>query len=146
MGFHNRAVDQIKAIARFRGQPIENPLPNTASRPAIEAIVSRRVRPVPFGQVSPRHPCAQHVKYRIYDPAIVGARALASFRHQWLQKSPIRIAQIKSHDPPPSTVNHDRLCFSRNYVGTDPRACLQLSRIIAAANCTPARKFMASLS
>jgi hypothetical protein len=26
------------------------------------------------------------------------------------------------------------------------RACLQLSRIIAAANCTPARKFLASLS
>jgi hypothetical protein len=28
----------------------------------------------------------------------------------------------------------------------DARACLQLSRIIAAANCTPARKFLASLS
>jgi hypothetical protein len=26
------------------------------------------------------------------------------------------------------------------------RACVQLSRIIAAANCTPARKFLASLS
>jgi hypothetical protein len=31
-------------------------------------------------------------------------------------------------------------------IGTQTRACLQLSRIIAAANCTPARKFLASLS
>jgi hypothetical protein len=31
-------------------------------------------------------------------------------------------------------------------VGGGTRACVQLSRIIAAANCTPARKFLASLS
>ena len=29
--------------------------------------------------------------------------------------------QIKSHDPPPITVNHDHYDFSRRYVGTDPR-------------------------
>ena len=27
-----------------------------------------------------------------------------------------------------------------------PRACIQLRRIVTAANCTPARKFLASLS
>jgi len=120
MGFHYRTVDQIKTVARFRGQPIENPLPDATSSPAVEAIVSCRVRSIPFGQVSPRHPCAQHVKYRVHNPAIVCARALSSLRHQWLQKSPVLVAQIKSHDPPPVTVNHDPSAFSRNYVGTDP--------------------------
>jgi hypothetical protein len=122
MGFHNCAVDQIKAVARFRGQPIENPLPDAASRSTVEAVVSHCVRSIPFGQISPRHPCPQHVKYRFNDPAIVGARALSSFRHQWLQKSPILIAQIKSHDPPPLTVNHDHSGFSRNYVATYPNS------------------------
>ena len=122
MGFHNRAIDQIKAVARFRCQSIENPLPDTAPRPTIEAIVSRCVRPIPFGQISPRHPRAQHVKYRVHNPTIVGARALSSFRHQRLQKSPFLIAQIKSHDPPPLTVNHDYCDFSRNYLSTDPNS------------------------
>jgi hypothetical protein len=35
--------------------------------------------------------------------------------------SPVVIAQIKSHDPPPATVNHVQCDFSRFYVGTDPR-------------------------
>jgi len=120
MGFHYRTVDQIKAIARFRGQLIKNSLPDAASRPAVEAVISRRVRPVPFGQVSPRHSCAQHVKYRVHNSSIIGTRSLSSLRHQWLQKSPVLVAQIKSHDPPPVTVNHDPSAFSRNYVGTDP--------------------------
>jgi tripartite-type tricarboxylate transporter receptor subunit TctC len=34
--------------------------------------------------------------------------------------SPVVIAQIKSHDPPPATVNHVQCDFSRFYVGTDP--------------------------
>ncbi|MGO8866395.1 MAG: hypothetical protein ACLQME_07840, partial [Alphaproteobacteria bacterium] len=41
-------------------------------------------------------------------------------RHQRLEKSPLLIAQIKSHDPPPTTVNHNPVSFSSNYVGTDP--------------------------
>jgi hypothetical protein len=34
----------------------------------------------------------------------------------------------------------------QSYIAKPFRACVQLSRIIAAANCTPARKFLASLS
>lgn len=37
------------------------------------------------------------------------------------RKSPFLVAQIKSHDPPPSMVNHVQTSFSSNYVGTDPR-------------------------
>ena len=120
MGFHDRAVDQIQTVARFRCQRVKNPLPDATSRPTIEAIVSRCVGPIAFRQIAPRHPRAQHVKYRVHDLAIISASALSSFRHQRLQKSPFVIAQIKSHDPPPTTVNHDHFDFSRNYVGTDP--------------------------
>ena len=122
MGFYDRAVDQIQTVARFRCQSVENPLPDAASRPTIEAIVSRRVRPIAFRKIAPRHPSAQHVKYRVHDPSIVNACAHSTFRHQRLQKSPLVIAQIKSHDPPPDTVNHVQPCFSIIYVGTDPSA------------------------
>src|SRR6202042_442380 len=110
-------------VARFRCQRVENPLPDAASRPAVEAIVYRRIRPVAFRQIAPRHPGAQHVKYRVHNLPIVSAGAHSALRHQRLEKSPFLIAQIKSHDPPPSTVNHDHDDFSRTYVGTDPNLC-----------------------
>ena len=120
MGFHDRAVDQIETIARFRRQRVEDPLPDTASRPTIEAIVGRRVRPVSLGQVSPRHARAQHVKDRVHDLAIINARTLPALRQQGFEERPVLIAQIKSHDPPPRTVNHVRPNYSIVYLGTDP--------------------------
>src|SRR6266446_1586936 len=123
MGFHDRAVDQVKTVARFRCQRVKNPFPDATSRPTVEAIVRRRVWPIAVRQIAPRHPRAQHIKYRVHDLAIVSAPALSSFRHQRLQKSPFVIAQIKSHDPPPTTVNHFKTRFSMAYVGTDPSQC-----------------------
>src|ERR1700730_1602609 len=120
MRFHDRAVDEMQTVARFRCQRVENLLPDPASRPPVEAVVSRRVGPVALGEISPRHPGSQHVEDRVHDLAILGARALAASRHQWLQQSPFLVAQIKSHDPPLTTVNHDNLIFSSNYVSTDP--------------------------
>ena len=38
VSFHDGAVDQIQTVARFGCQRIEGPLPDAASRPAIEAI------------------------------------------------------------------------------------------------------------
>jgi hypothetical protein len=35
------------------------------------------------------------------------------------EKRPVFIAQIKSHDPPPRTVNHVRSNYSNIYLGTD---------------------------
>src|ERR1700726_3094801 len=54
----------------------------------------------------------------------------------------------------------DRICAGENalrvvrkwrgktqlYISQKARACIQLRRIVTAANCTPARKFLASLS
>src|SRR5665648_124583 len=37
---------------------------------------------------------------------------------------PVLIAQIKSHDPPPRTVNHVRSNYSIIYLGTDPSTTL----------------------
>jgi hypothetical protein len=56
VGFHDRAVDQIQSVARFRCQRVENLLPDAASRPTVEAIVSRRVRAVALRQIAPRLP------------------------------------------------------------------------------------------
>ena len=121
VSFHNGAIDQIQTVARLRRQLVEDTLPDAASRPTVEAIVSRRVRSIPFGQISPRHPCPQHVKYRIHNLAIVNSRDLSALRQQWLKKRPVLIAQIKSNDPPPRTVNHVRSNYSIIYLGTDLR-------------------------
>src|SRR6516165_11310436 len=104
MGFHDRAVDQIKIVVRFRRQRVENPLPDPASRPPVEAIVSRRIGPIPLGQITPRHPRAQHVEYRVHYPSIVHPATLPTARHERLQQSPLLVTQIKPHDPPPITV------------------------------------------
>ena len=120
MRFHNRAIDQVQTVARFCRESIENTLPHPSPRPAVEPIVRTRVRAIAFGQIAPRDPGPQHVKYCIYDPSIVRARALPTLRHQRLKNRPFLIAEIESHDPPPPAVNHDPCCFSVNYAGTDP--------------------------
>src|SRR5258708_93666 len=128
MRFHNRAIDQIQTVARFCRQSIENMLPDSSPRPAVEPIVRTRVRAVAFGQIAPRNPGPQHVKYCIYDPSIVRARALPTLRHHRLENRPFLIAEIESHDPPPPAVNHDPGCFSVNYAGTDPSHSCNLRR------------------
>src|SRR5947208_2550212 len=120
MRFHNRAIDQVQTVARFCRESIENTLPHPSPRPAVEPLVRTRVRYIAFWQIAPRDPGPQHVKYCIYDPSIVRARALATLRHQRLKNRPFLIAEIESHDPPPPAVNHDPCCFSVNYAGTDP--------------------------
>src|SRR5215475_12009655 len=120
MRFHNRAIDQVQTVARFCRESIENTLPHPSPRPAVEPIVRTRVRAIAFGQIAPRDPGPQHVKYCIYDPSIVRARALPTLRHQRLKNRPFLIAEIESHDPPPPAVNHDPCCLSVNYAGTDP--------------------------
>ena len=129
MGFHDRAVDQIKIVARFRRQRVENSLPDPASRPPVEAIVSRRIGPIPLGQITPRHPRAQHVEYRVHYPSIVHPATLPTARHERLQQSPLLVTQIKPHDPPPTTVNHDPLNLSSNYLGTNPKTLDTIIRI-----------------
>ena len=127
MRFHNRAIDQVQTVARFCRQRIENTLPDSSPRPAVEPIVRACVRAVAFGQIAPRNPGPQHVKYCIYDPPVVRARALPTLRHQRLEKGPFLIAEIESHDPPPPAVNHDPGCFSVNYAGTRDPGSLPLA-------------------
>src|SRR4029450_9757221 len=85
MRFPNRAIDQVQTVARFCRQHIENTLPDSSPRPAVEPIVRTCVRAVAFGQIAPRDPGPQHVKYCIYDPPVVRARALPTLRHQRLE-------------------------------------------------------------
>ena len=122
MCFHNRAIDQVQTVARFCRQRVENTLPDSSPRPAVEPIVRARVWAVAFGQIAPWDPRPQHVKYCIHDPPVVRARALPTLRHERLESRPFLIAEIESHDPPPPAVNHDAGCFSVNYAGTDPSA------------------------
>src|SRR6516162_1335671 len=105
------------AFARFCRQRVEDPPPDAAPGPSVEAIVGRRVWPVALRQTPPRHPCAQHVEDGVHDFAVVTPCALPSFRHQRLEKFPFLVAQLESHDPPPPTVNHLRPLFS----GTDSK-------------------------
>src|SRR5947208_11280149 len=73
--------DQVQTVARFCCESIEDTLPHPSPRPAVEPIVRTRVRAIAFGQIAPRDPGPQHVKYCIYDPSIVRARALPTLRH-----------------------------------------------------------------
>src|SRR5262249_55460007 len=134
MRFHNPAIGQVQTVARFCRQSIENTLPHSSPRPAVEPIVRTRVRAVAFGQIAPRDPGPQHVKYCIYDPSIVRARALPTVRHQRLENRPFLIAEIESHDPPPPAVNHDPCCFSVNYAGTDPSIATVGTKVTFSAN------------
>src|SRR5262249_22716026 len=129
MCFHNRAIDQVQTVARFCRQRVENTLPDSSPRPAVEPIVRARVWAVAFGQIAPWDPRPQHVKYCIHDPPVVRARALPTLRHERLESRPFLIAEIESHDPPPPAVNHDPGCFSVNYAGTDPssRCCVAVT-------------------
>src|ERR1035437_8733325 len=124
VSFHNGAIDQIHAVARFRCQLVENTLPDPTARPTVEAIISRRVGAIACRQIPPRHSGPQHVKYRIHNLAIVNSRALSALRQQRFEQRPVLIAQIKSHDPPPRTVNHVRPNYSIIYLGTDPSLML----------------------
>jgi hypothetical protein len=69
-------------VARFCRQLIENTLPDSSPSSAVEPIVRACVRAVGFGQIAPRNPGPQHVRYCIYDPPVVRARALPTLRHQ----------------------------------------------------------------
>lgn len=120
MSFHDRAVDQIETVARLRRQRIEYPFPDAAPRPPAKPIVGRRARTIALRQIAPRYPGAQDIEDRVHDPTIIHPRAPPARRHQGLKDSPFRVFQIKSHDPPPLTVNHDSQTFSRYYVSTDP--------------------------
>jgi hypothetical protein len=92
--------------------------------------------------------------------AIVSAGALSALRHQRLGKSPFAVAQIKSHDPPPRTVNHVRPVYSIRYLGTDPslrsspnRICFRILHFTdpacqkqrGAANATPLAPILLAL-
>ena len=57
---------------------------------------------------------------RIHDLAVINPRTLAALRQQRFEQRPFLVAQIKSHDPPPHTVNHVRPKYSNSYLGTDP--------------------------
>jgi len=137
MCFHNRAIDQVQTVARFCRQRVENTLPDSSPRPAVEPIVRARVWAVAFGQIAPWDPRPQHVKYCIHDPPVVRARALPTLRHERLESRPFLIAEIESHDPPPPAVNHDAGCFSVNYAGTDPNTSKTTSQVPASPCSTP---------
>src|SRR5262249_47509448 len=101
-------------------QSVENAFPNAAPRPTIEPVVRRCAWPIALRQIAPRDSGAQHVKYRVHELSIIHPGSSSALRHQWLKQSPFVVAEIKSHDPPPSTVNHIRSTYSMSYLGTDP--------------------------
>src|SRR5512139_687304 len=53
-------------------------------------------------------------------PAQVRFITMPSWQQRFEQR-PFFTAEIKSHDPPPHAMNHARLNYSMNYLGTDPR-------------------------
>ena len=115
MGFDDGAVDQMQTITGFGGQRLEHPAPDAARRPAIEAIIGRRIGPVTFRQVPPRDARAQHVEDRVHDLAVSHPTAAPRRQQQPRQDRPFLIAQVKPQDPPPTRLNHAFSSHSRAY-------------------------------
>ena len=89
--FHNRAFDQIQAVARLRGQRIKSPFPDAAAQPTIEAIVRRRV-----GAIATACRCAAQ-RIPLSGAFDSSAWARPALRHQRLEQKPLIVAEIKSH-------------------------------------------------
>ena len=71
VSFHDGAVDQIQTVARFGCQRIEGPLPDAASRPAIEAIVDGRVGTILGRAIAPARAALEHMNDAADDPTII---------------------------------------------------------------------------
>jgi hypothetical protein len=72
MGSHSGAVDHAQGRRVLKGgQRGQDPLPDAALAPAIEAIVDRRVRPIDGRQRSPSAPFAKAIENAADDPLVV---------------------------------------------------------------------------
>src|SRR5690625_6223116 len=75
---------------------------------AIEDRKSTRLNSVTWPARMPSSACKkkQNVKDRVHDPAVARLGAIARRRHQRFKKNPLRVGQIKSHEPRPITLKH----------------------------------------
>jgi hypothetical protein len=109
------AVSGRRALHATRSsQGVENVLPDALLRPAVEAVVDRRIGAVDPRAVAPSRARAHHSHDPRDDPTVIHAMC-APPTHQQIQldpKPPIlaQPIQIPPHDPPPDPqkVNHAR--------------------------------------
>jgi len=110
MHAHDRAVYHLHLAAVRLYDGVHQAVPDAGFAPAIEAVVDRRVGPVPFGKIAPRRACAQHVEHAVDDPPIVlRLRPPAVHRQQRIDDAPLEVCEIVAHDPSSDVSNLESL-------------------------------------
>ena len=105
MDAHDRTVDHLHFAVVCLDNGIHQAIPDACLAPAVEAIVSRRVRPISLRQIAPRSARAQHPKYAIENAAIVARLATAPvLRQKRFDDTPLEVGQVVTHDPSPSVL------------------------------------------
>lgn len=100
MHAHDRAVDHLHlAVVRF-DDGIHQTVPDARFAPAVEPVVSSRIRPIPLGQIAPWRASAQHPEDAVEDlPVVQRLGTSAVHRQQRFDDTPLEVRQIVAHDP-----------------------------------------------
>lgn len=95
MRLGRRGIDGVKVlIRRNRAQRLEQPLPDLAPRPAVPAIVDRRVGTIDMRAVAPAATAGENMNDTAQNAAIVDpARARLIARKTGRDRSPLPVTQ-----------------------------------------------------
>jgi len=100
MHAHQGAVDHLDLVAVGLDDGIHQAIPDPRLAPAVEAIVGRRVRPIPLGQIAPGGAGPQHPEDAVEDPTIVPRFGAPSVhRQKRLDDTPLEVGEVVAHDP-----------------------------------------------
>ena len=110
MHAHDRAVDHLHLAVVGLHDGVHQAVPDAGFAPAIEAVVDRRVGPVPFGKITPRRARAQHIEHAIDDlPIVLRLGTTPVHGQQRFDNAPLEVRQIVAHDPSSDVSNLESL-------------------------------------
>jgi len=116
MNPHNRAVDHLHLAAMRLGDRVHQSVPNPSLTPAIEAVVSSRVRSIALRQIAPRGSRSQHPENAVHHPPVVLAFGTRTpLRQHSFDNAPLEIGKIVAHDPSSAVCDLESLFADLRY-------------------------------
>lgn len=99
MHAHDRTIDHLHPAVVRLDDGIHQLVPDACFPPAVEAIVSGRIRPISLGQIAPRCARAQNPEDAVENLAVVlRLRPTPIQRQQRFDNAPLKVGQIVSHE------------------------------------------------
>lgn len=97
---HRSNVDHPHFAFINIGKRIHYPVPLACFRPAAKTDVAGRMRPVAFGQVTPRRARSQYPECPVQYLSVIDPRhAVGLVRQQWLDRPPFKLGHLASAHP-----------------------------------------------